>query len=651
MKPITTVMARQGDLGGEEIAMQIDADATAHIMSVLTDLYSDTIMAVIREYSTNALDAHIAVGNTRPIEVTTPTAMSPFFKVRDYGVGLDVEDIRNIYSKYGASTKRMSDDFNGVLGLGCKSALTYTNQFTVISVKDGVKTSVSVSRTETGGHMQVVSIVETTEANSTEIAVPTRDLKFETKAKAFFRFWKPGTVLLNGTDPAGLGSKAKEVAPGMFMVPEMGDDYVVMGNVAYPVENELYKEFRPYGSSFGVVAFVDMGRVSFTPSREKLMMTPKTVEELTRIRREFKAGLASTIRQDIDAAPTHAEAYSRYRVWYDAFRHGVPDTYKGQKIPSGFTAVKDPRGNSNYPTYTTFTPGASRYAVRDGVRTVGIYEINKSVVVTEYDGEKVTPRIKEKFYKFLSDEGLSTNLFILTADDEVGQPWTNPLASVSWQAIKEIKLPRKPASQRANKAKYEVITKDGHLEDCDNITSSVILYVSPTEEVMKDGRYGRKTPPNSYTRSKVAAFYPEATVVNLAANRWEKFERDYPSAVHISKYAKTRLAETLDALTKEDILWMGIDSYDRQAVKGLNPAKIDDPEVKRYIEVASRPANKRIENYVNARTVAKALRVHHTEDIGKTASPLAKYPLADSSAIARHPEHVYKYMNAVYSGV
>lgn len=649
MKPITTVMDRQGDLGGEEIAMQIDADATAHIMSVLTDLYSDTILAVIREYSTNALDAHIAVGNKRPIEVTTPTAMSPFFKVRDYGVGLDVEDIRNIYSKYGASTKRMSDDFNGVLGLGCKSALTYTNQFTVISVKDGVRTSVSVSRTETGGHMQVVSIVETTEANSTEIAVPTRDLKFETKAKAFFRFWKPGTVLLNGADPTGLGDKAKRIVEGMYMVPDLGEDYVVMGNVAYPVGHDLYKEFRPYGGSFGVVAFVEMGRVSFTPSREKLMMTPKTVDELNRIRRDFKSGLLGEMRRDINDAPTPAEALARYSTWQNAFRSGVPDTYKGTKIPTQFKAVKDPRGNSNYPTFTTFTPGASRYAVRDGIHALGVNEIVKSVVVTEYSGDKVTPAIKEKLYKFLSDNNLSTNLFVFTADDQIGSPWCEPKATVTWETVKAIKVPR-PATVRNKKAKYEVICADGRLDECDNITASTILYVSPTEEVLQDRRYGRRGPASNSTRSALVQIFPGATIVNLAANRWDKFKRDYPGAIHVSAYAAKVLREASEALTKDDALWISIDSYSRSSVSLLVPSKIDDPEVKKYVEIAREKSNDRIKKFTAAKEIGRKFRLS-TKEVESFENPLNKYPLADSAAISRHPEHVYAYINAIYAGV
>jgi hypothetical protein len=83
----------EGNLEGEDIKMGV-ADM-AHILNVVTDLYSDRELACIREYSTNALDAHIEAGITSPIEVTTPSALSPFLTIRDYGVGLDLEDIRD----------------------------------------------------------------------------------------------------------------------------------------------------------------------------------------------------------------------------------------------------------------------------------------------------------------------------------------------------------------------------------------------------------------------------------------------------------------------------------------------------------------------------------------------------------------------------
>jgi hypothetical protein len=41
-------------------AMSIDPSGMAHVMSVLTNLYADAPLAVLREYATNARDSHVA---------------------------------------------------------------------------------------------------------------------------------------------------------------------------------------------------------------------------------------------------------------------------------------------------------------------------------------------------------------------------------------------------------------------------------------------------------------------------------------------------------------------------------------------------------------------------------------------------------------
>ena len=65
----------------------IKKEGISHIFNVLRNqLYSDKILAVIREYSCNAVDAHVEVGkNEEPIEITLPTQLSLEFKVRDLG--------------------------------------------------------------------------------------------------------------------------------------------------------------------------------------------------------------------------------------------------------------------------------------------------------------------------------------------------------------------------------------------------------------------------------------------------------------------------------------------------------------------------------------------------------------------------------------
>jgi hypothetical protein len=60
----------ESTVSGNRVAMTLDETALVHIMSVLTNLYSDPEKAIIREYATNAWDAHIEAGILRPIEIT-----------------------------------------------------------------------------------------------------------------------------------------------------------------------------------------------------------------------------------------------------------------------------------------------------------------------------------------------------------------------------------------------------------------------------------------------------------------------------------------------------------------------------------------------------------------------------------------------------
>ena len=69
----------------QSVSFGIKESGLSHIFNVLRNqLYSDKVLAVIREYSTNAVDAHAEVGKLdEPIKVTLPNQLSPSFKVRD----------------------------------------------------------------------------------------------------------------------------------------------------------------------------------------------------------------------------------------------------------------------------------------------------------------------------------------------------------------------------------------------------------------------------------------------------------------------------------------------------------------------------------------------------------------------------------------
>jgi len=83
------------------------------------NLYSDPIGSTIRECASNALDSHRRAGVSDPIVVTfkqNSASSSWEFSVEDFGIGLDSDDVENIISKYGKSTKRNSTTELGMMG-------------------------------------------------------------------------------------------------------------------------------------------------------------------------------------------------------------------------------------------------------------------------------------------------------------------------------------------------------------------------------------------------------------------------------------------------------------------------------------------------------------------------------------------------------
>ena len=103
-------------------------------------MYSNRILAPIRELCCNAYDAQVDANNADALmEVHLPTDDEPIFSVRDFGTGLTVEQMNNLYTTYGQSSKTNTNDAIGCLGLGSKSPFAYADKFTVSSYVDGIR--------------------------------------------------------------------------------------------------------------------------------------------------------------------------------------------------------------------------------------------------------------------------------------------------------------------------------------------------------------------------------------------------------------------------------------------------------------------------------------------------------------------------------
>ena len=160
----------------DNIQMNIDGSALKHIINRLTELYKNPLEASIRELVSNAVDATVSakLEEVKPIQLFLDE-YNGFLSVEDFGTGMSYDDLLNIYSKYGASTKR--DDFSaiGSYGLGAKAPLSYTDSFTLITTKDKETVVAIISKTESFPQIQIISKEVTGNPNGTKVQISLND--------------------------------------------------------------------------------------------------------------------------------------------------------------------------------------------------------------------------------------------------------------------------------------------------------------------------------------------------------------------------------------------------------------------------------------------------------------------------------------------
>lgn len=654
--PAATTMTQTDTLPGEEIEFSIGDPRW--VMRSQADLYSNRELAVVREYSTNAFDANkqkaLDEGVDIPaIEVTLPTPMNPYFKVRDYGYGMTRDILADVYTKFGTSTKRDSNHFNGMLGYGSKSAVAYSTQFTVTSVADGIKTIAVVTRKPDWSIvMKIVSQVQSDEPSGTEIVVPVHNAnEFTQKANDFYKFWLPGTVKCNGVEPKH--HVGQQIADGFYASPEWNQSYVVMGNVPYRITNSeaLFRDTKMKAIHF--VAYVDNGDVEFTPSREDLKYTDLTKNTLHKVIKDFCANIISKAQGEIDNATSHADAYEKWTKWTTLLGSRLFDslTYKGDVF------------KADYPVNAFMY----RYGVRGGSYNIRNSDIDTArTTLFVMDFSTIAHANPSSSQKSMAQNWISTVLrgkkgwqgriervfFVRAAS--IDSVWLDQTKDnfVTWEQIKA-DTPKAPPKPRT----YTGLSK---------------AYKGTFELYGLNGKGGWKHVPDDYDKNKyffvttaerkamqritsILELLPkdkqDTVVVEVPANRLDKFKRDFPDIEQFKPWAKKQVvikgATLLDDETKEH---MSINSSDKSWLSKLDVKKIDDPEVARLAALSK--ANPVMDEYQRNLSLAQALRMWYDVkqyEPKKEKNILKMYPLLESMNYYRIHEDLYVYMNAKYA--
>lgn len=277
----TEAIVHQEGQSQDSIGMSLDLDSAQILMQMLSkNLYSDSIGSTVRECASNALDSHRRAGVDKPIVVSLKVnASSNYeFSVEDFGIGLDADDVKNIISKYGKSTKRNSATELGMMGLGFKAPLAYSSSFYFVCRKDGMERKYMMYEGEDTNTIDLLYEKPTTEANGVKVIVPIADnydkRQFENKIKEQLAYFESVYFDCPGMDNNFLIHRAED-----FQFSELANDgkmHICLDNVYYPMDFEklgIDNIYFPVGLRFSLT-----DGIFPTPNRESIRYTKEAKE-------------------------------------------------------------------------------------------------------------------------------------------------------------------------------------------------------------------------------------------------------------------------------------------------------------------------------------------------------------------------------------
>ena len=291
-------------------------------VKILTEnLYSDVPLAIVRELSTNAIDANRDAGNRlNDFIIHIPSQKEPYFSIEDHGTGMSKEKVMHVFKDFFKSTRDKDNKHAGMYGLGAKTPLAYTRNFTIVSSFNG-ESNTYVEVWENDKLPEISLVPNTTKKSSisgTKITIPVKvdDIyafnQAIVRACAFF----PGLPTFENIDKDQTFKYSDCPYKDCVMTIDLLDKinqvfkktdfnrwdyfygkvdvftsrlYVEMGNIGYPIdEAELFNPDSNFGKFYyelkkhfsTIIIHANIGDVDVLPSREGLKFSKKTTSYL-----------------------------------------------------------------------------------------------------------------------------------------------------------------------------------------------------------------------------------------------------------------------------------------------------------------------------------------------------------------------------------
>lgn len=283
-------------------------------------MYSDPILAIAREVSCNARDAHREVNKQDiPVEIQLPNALEPLYKIKDFGPGISPDRMSKVFLKYTASTKRGDNLQTGGYGLGAKTPFSYSDTFSIITIFNNVKYMYTAVIDESKvGKCMLVHEEPTDLPSGTEIIVPVLAKNFQdfyAATKQACKHWDVKPTIKGGALDWPVYEKILETKKWSIVKSfnYYTETKVIVDNIEYKLDNDILSKFSKLRLNSNLKGdlhiYFNVGELTLPSHREQIHLDDNTKNILKDRIADIEAGLKQIIKQKIDACPDYWSAH------------------------------------------------------------------------------------------------------------------------------------------------------------------------------------------------------------------------------------------------------------------------------------------------------------------------------------------------------
>lgn len=281
VRDFTNTEVEGDDFGGLDAS--IDKDNLGFLFDIVSkQMYRRPINSIVREITSNCFDSHIEAKVDDPVIIKfDEDEAGDYISFIDVGVGMSPDRMEKVYSKYFSSSKRESNEFIGMFGLGSKSPLAYTDMFYLNTNFDGKRYEYIIHTGNKTPRIDLLIEDETEQRNGTEVRIymkkaSDRALFYtacETELKYFDNVYVDCSFDSFDNEYTILEYNTFKYRSGDVYSNQL---HLIIGKVPYPIN---WEELGISSISVSVGLKFEIGDLLVTPERESIRYVEVEIEK------------------------------------------------------------------------------------------------------------------------------------------------------------------------------------------------------------------------------------------------------------------------------------------------------------------------------------------------------------------------------------